>query len=291
MYDRSKNYMNSKSIERRRASEYNYTTGSEQKELRRLSPGPVEDPFKAETVELERAGNGKSMLDKMYQSSLDYWKRRKDGLSTNSNWNKETSATKKSKVKFAEEEILANEYGNPNKHKSLLDNIHSADERSRLRVRDNVRDCSGYNRNQGFSEESMKMKSNTMTNYYNSPTKKVGNQDDVDYDKWTSQDHGVLKKINGDAEKLEYDRRIQLSQVGFTIRQQMEECNQKRREEQTRERNHKERPLLVCSHNANLMYCGICNRKVPMNKISKIIADYNKVAKHRGPGAAKKVGK
>ena len=171
--------------------------------------------------------------------------------------------------------------------RSLLDNIHSADERSQMRMRDNVRECSGYNRSHGLNEESNKMKANTMENYYKSPAKKVGNQSDVDYDQWTNQNTGVLRKINGDAEKLEQDRRIQLSQVGFTIKQQMEESAQRKREEQVKERNFKERHLLVCSHNANLMYCGICNRKVPMNKISKIIADYNKLAKHRGPGAKK----
>jgi len=277
--------MNAKSLEKRRASEYNCKTGSDLKN----SPTLVKDPFKADASQLEKAGNDKSVLDKMYQSSLDYWKKRKEGLNTNSQWNKDTSATKKQTVQFVEEEMLANEYSSPNRTnaKSLLDNIHGADERSKLRMRDNVRDCSGYNRNHGFSEETVKLKVNTMENYYKSPAKKVGDQGDLDYNRWTNQDNGVLRKINGEAEKLEQDRRIQLSQVGFTIKQQMEEGAQKRKEEQVKQRAFKERPLLVCSHNSNLMYCGTCNRKVPMNKISKIIADYNKLAKHRGPGAKK----
>lgn len=61
--------MNSKSLERRRASEYNYRTGTD----RQVSP----DPFKADATELERAGDGKGMLDKMYHSSLNYWMRKK----------------------------------------------------------------------------------------------------------------------------------------------------------------------------------------------------------------------
>jgi len=221
---------------------------------------------------MERSGNGKSLLDKMYQSSLSYWKKQKEGLKDSSRFNKESSA-KKPMEREADATMNV---------KSLLDVIHKGDDRSRSRRMERTQDCSGFNREQLLSEEKLKLKTKTIENYYKSLSKKVGDCDAVDYDGWTNGSTGVMHKINSTSQKLDQDRKVQLLNVGYKIKQQMEETTQKKREEDTKQRNFKETPLLVCSHKANLMYCNICNRKVPSNKISKVMADY---AKKKGCGS------
>jgi len=92
IHDNSNGYSNMQAYERRRASEYNSKAGGESKKYRNYSPaGPIQDPFKRDTTDLEDAGNGKSILDKMYQSSMEYWRRQKvtfsfDNLSVISGW-------------------------------------------------------------------------------------------------------------------------------------------------------------------------------------------------------------
>jgi len=81
IHDNSNAYANNMAYERRRASEYNSRAGGEPRNIRNYSPaGPIQDPFKRDTGDLEDAGNGKSILDRMYQSSMDYWKRQKVGV-------------------------------------------------------------------------------------------------------------------------------------------------------------------------------------------------------------------
>lgn len=75
--------------------------------------------------------------------------------------------------------------------------------------------------------------------------------------------------------------------MGSTIRTQISDTKQKKLEQQLNDKNFKQTPLLVCSHKANMACCAICNRKIPANKISKIIADYSNLAKARGSATKK----
>ena len=78
MNDQAADDESHRAFEKRRASEYNCKTGSDQKEARRRSPLDVpESPFKVSSAGFEKSTEGKSILDKMYQSSLDYWKKQK----------------------------------------------------------------------------------------------------------------------------------------------------------------------------------------------------------------------
>jgi len=163
----------------------------------------------------------------------------------------------------------------------MLNSIYDSDANGLDRRNTGTRDCATFNKDNGYSQESALMKSKTLENYYNSPTKKVGDTSNLDYSQWTHEHSGVFSKINNAVDKLENDRRAQILENGSTIKQQMGESAYRRRDEATRDRQFKETPLLVCSHKANLMYCNICNRKVPMNKISKIIGDYKKFMKNK----------
>jgi len=288
MHERSMKNLEVKDSERRRASEYNRQSGS----ARRFSPaGPAEDPFKADTETYEKSGNGKSVLDKMYLSSMNYWQRQKDGLKDASKSNRETSALLKKGNLYNEEELIAIEYASPHKPstlkgKSMLDIIHHSDQKGMNKRKDNTLNCSGFNKTQGYSQESAQLKTKNLDNYYKSPAKKVNKEDGVDYGTWT-EEGGVFDMINSSAEKLYQNRRAQTSHLGSTVRQQMTEGKQRKAEQQISEKNFKQTPLLVCSHKANMACCAICNRQVPANKISKIIADYSKLAKGRGPAPKK----
>lgn len=279
-----------RAYERRKASEHNCKTGLEQKETRKKSPLDVpESPFKTSSAGFEKSTEGKSILDKMYQSSLDYWKKQKQNLSNNSQFNKSNSALRKSRREFDDDfdggytspvgRTPAAEYKNGTKQ-SLLDKINDADQQSAGLRQSRTRDCSRHNKSQGFFEENAKLKTNLET-YYNSPTKKVGQTHEVESAGWTEDNKGVFHKINESSALLDHNRRLQLSETGSKLKQQMAEGSHKKKEQQIRDKNFREEALLVCSHKANLMYCNLCNRKVPMNKITKVVADYNKLIKNR----------
>lgn len=108
IHERSVRQFEAKDLERRRASEHNRYYGS----ARNLSPEGliIEDPFKADSGNYER--NGKSMMDKMFSSSMDYWKKQKEGLKDMAQINKMNTALLK-KIYAKEEEMLAREYGSP----------------------------------------------------------------------------------------------------------------------------------------------------------------------------------
>lgn len=101
IHDNSNNYMDAQAIERRRASEYNHRTGAQRNASRHASPMELhEDPFKQSGAEYERNGEGRGMLDRMYQSSMEYWKRQQQELKDGSHANRVTSATLRNKVKM-----------------------------------------------------------------------------------------------------------------------------------------------------------------------------------------------
>lgn len=109
IHERSVRHMEMKDLERRRASEHNRHYGS----ARKCSPeGLTEDPFKADSGNYERGGHGKGMMDKMFSSSMDYWKKQKDGLKDMAQINRMNTALLK-KIYADEEEMLAREYGSP----------------------------------------------------------------------------------------------------------------------------------------------------------------------------------
>lgn len=56
----------------------------------------------------------------------------------------------------------------------------------------------------------------------------------------------------------------------------MEQKRIRLQEEKHKEANFVETHRLICSHNSNMMYCNICNRKFPMNKITRILSSYKK---------------
>ena len=101
IHDNENNYMDAKAMERRRASEYNHRTGAQRNASRHASPMELqyEDPFKQSGDEYERNNEGRGMLDKMYQSSMEYWKRQQQDLKEGSHANRVTSATLRNKVK------------------------------------------------------------------------------------------------------------------------------------------------------------------------------------------------
>lgn len=129
IHENSNSYANIQAHERRRASQYNSKAGGEAKNVRNFSPaGPIQDPFKKNTGDLEDAGNGKSILDKMYQSSMDYWKRQKvqlsmnhiskicqDGLKDSSKANREAGANRYNKKDIEEQEVLSSYRSGTNK--------------------------------------------------------------------------------------------------------------------------------------------------------------------------------
>jgi len=296
MFQEGVNYGGMQSAGRKRASDYNFQT-VEKNNVRKSSPvGFVEaDPFKQDATAFEQAGNGKSLLDKMYQSSMDYWKRQKDGHKESSTFNRDSSAHKRDKRSQPDQDLSETEYSHKfgkrvssaagtNKSmnvQSLLDVIHHGSQKNNAKRLEINQDCATFNKEFGYSPEKSKGKVNNMENYYNSPTKKVGNASMADYDGWTHEEKGVLHQINSASAKLEQNRKSQLMEVGSTVKQQINDVSQKKKEDQVQERSFKEKPLLVCSHNANLMYCSVCSRKVPSNKISKIVAEYNKFMKKR----------
>jgi len=278
MHERSVRYVETKDCERKVASEYNRQSGSARKE--------GNDPFKTDASEYDRSGDGKSLLDKMYTSSLQYWQKQKTGLKDASTANRESSALLKRKD-LDEQDLLAREYPSPRKPtelkgNSVLDSLHHSDQKGLNRRKDYTLDCSGHNKTQGYSIESAQSKIKNLDTYYKSPARKVNKGDGVDYERWT-EDGGVFEMISSSAEKLYKGRRTQNSDMGSTIRQQMSETKLRKTEEQFNDKNFKHTPLLVCAEHGKMACCGVCNRKVPANKISKIVADYNKLAKGRGP--------
>ncbi len=56
----------------------------------------------------------------------------------------------------------------------------------------------------------------------------------------------------------------------------MEYKSNKKKEEQVQKTNFVESHKILCSHNSNVMYCSYCNRKYPMNKITKMLSNYKK---------------
>jgi len=289
IHDNSNGYSNMQAYERRRASEYNSKAGGESKKYRNYSPaGPIQDPFKRDTTDLEDAGNGKSILDKMYQSSMEYWRRQKDGLKESSKANKDVGANKFNRKGSEEQEALSSYRSGQKKNgRNLLDMIYSSDEKGLAYRKNGVKECANYNKDQGYAEERELLKAKTLESYYKSPSRKVGDGVNIDYDRWTHENSGVFSKINAAVEKLEQERKVQIHNAGYSLKQQIDETVQRKKEEIYKDKTFRETPLLVCSHKANLMYCNICNRKVPMNKISKIIGDYKKMMKNRTSGSGR----
>jgi len=272
MHERSVRYTEAKDGERKVASDYNRQSGSARKE--------AADPFKNDAGEYERNGDGKSLLDKMYTSSLQYWQRQKAGLKDASTTNKERGQRNRNN----EEDMLAREYPSPSyvKGKSVLDSLHHSDQKGLSRRKDYTVDCAGHNKDQGYSIESAQNKIRNLDNYYNSPTRKVNREDGADYEGWT-ENGGVFQMISSSAEKLHQGRKAQNNSLGGTIRQQMSESKLRRTEEEFKDKNFKHTPLLVCASHGKIGCCGVCKKQVPTNKMSKIVADYSKLAKGRGP--------
>jgi len=287
-----------RAYEKRRASEYNCQTGSAQKETRKKSPLDVpESPFKVSSAGFEKSTEGKSILDKMYQSSLDYWKKQKQNLTNNSQTNKSASALRKSRQQRDFHDEFDREYTSPvgrnpaaeyrNEHKaSFVDKINDNDLHSAGLRNNRTRDCSSHNKTKSFVEHNTTVKPN-LEAYYNSPTKKVGQTYEIESAGWTNNNKGVFHKIDKSSAQLNENRKQQLSETGSKIKQQIAEGSNKKKEQQVKDKNFREEALLVCSHKANLMYCNLCNRKVPMNKITKVVADYNKMIKNRQQRVAK----
>jgi hypothetical protein len=47
-----------------------------------------------------------------------------------------------------------------------------------------------------------------MEQYYQTPTKKVGSNDNINYDNWTGENIGVFDAINRSAEKTAQERKV-----------------------------------------------------------------------------------
>jgi len=52
------------------------------------------------------------------------------------------------------------------------------------------------------------LKAKTLESYYKSPSRKVGDGVNIDYDRWTHENSGVFSKINAAVEKLEQERKV-----------------------------------------------------------------------------------
>jgi len=61
------------------------------------------------------------------------------------------------------------------------------------------------------------MKSKTLENYYNSPTKKVNDTSNLDYTQWTQEHSAVFSKIHTAVDKLENDRKVNLIEINQGI--------------------------------------------------------------------------
>jgi hypothetical protein len=44
--------------------------------------------------------------------------------------------------------------------------------------------------------------------YYKTPTKKIGVQDNMNYDAWVDSNHGIMQEINKSAEKAQQERNV-----------------------------------------------------------------------------------
>ncbi len=86
----------------------------------------------------------------------------------------------------------------------MLNSMYEADERGLDYRVNGTKDCSNFNKTNGFSQEKIK----TLENYYNSPTKKVNDTQQLDYSQWTHEHSGVFSKIHTAVDKLENDRRV-----------------------------------------------------------------------------------
>jgi len=285
MYEASSSLTKSQANERRRASEYNYQTSERRERSRMYSPaGPIQDPFKPNTEALEESGVGNSVLDKMFYNSMDYWRKAKTGTFESSRSNREVSAGRRARAKeghdFVNEEWSGYKRGWKEDGNSMLDSVYTSDQKG-LSYRKYInQECSSYNRESGFSPEKQQLKN--LEFYYKSPTKKVNDRDAHDYDHWTRKEAGVFAKIEAATDRLERDRRDQYATLGGSIKQQMADNTAQKTYEIAQNKNFKETPLLVCAHKNNVMYCNVCNRKVPMNKISKIVGEYQKLMRGRG---------
>jgi len=59
------------------------------------------------------------------------------------------------------------------------------------------------------------LKARTLESYYKSPSKKIGDSINVDYDRWTHENSGVFSKINAAVDRLEQDRKVFFSVFQF----------------------------------------------------------------------------
>ncbi len=90
---------------------------------------------------------------------------------------------------------------------SFLENIYHSSQKTDEQRQNYRKSACDFNLEQIAAQERDKNKT-PMEQYYQTPTKKVGSNDNINYDNWTGENIGVFDAINRSAEKTAQERKV-----------------------------------------------------------------------------------